>query len=232
MTKKIILVWLVVSISIFGFTFDDALAVGEFRYNGQVLNTNANWWTNLLKGYDIGYNEFKQSYNVYSLKRPFENRYSKVLNGRSSGAIPALVGISDKSLLPEFQLRFFFDSSSGIFAVNQYIFSTGSETAEWNFGYYQQFYANYDFGAGSTLSILLSGHGKLERILKPTDPYLKVRLYPLSGTSSAIHEFSKAERDALIDLMNLYQKISVIDYVRYNGMEKLNEYVPIKDREY
>lgn len=231
MTKKIISVWLVVSISIFGFTFDDALSVGEFRYNGQVLNTNANWWTNLLKGYDIDYNEFKQSYYVFSLKRPYVKTYNEALNGRSSVVIPSLVGISDKSLLPAFLLRFVFDSSR-IFAVNRYIFSTGSETAEWNFGYQHQFYANYDFGAGSTLDILLVEHGKLERILKPTAPYLKVRLYALSGNNSVTHEFSKAERDALIDLMNLYQKISVIDYVRRNGMEKLNEYVPIKDIEY
>lgn len=193
MIKKLLIILGLATATGSGFTFDD--------------NISSMAWTNLLKGYNAVYNEFSGAYNIRSKKWDVDNK-AHVLSQLTAGkntVVPQLVGVKDDDLIPEFRLTFILQKNY-IMSANKLIFSTGSQRAEFDRGFYQYWMGNYEAGMGVSLPVFLSEPNKLKSILSPTDSYLKVRL-SYSESGFLIYEFNKSEREAVIDLLNLYEKL-------------------------
>lgn len=195
MIKRILIILGLATATGLGFTFDDG------------LDTSSMAWTNLLNGYNAVYNEFSGAYNIFSKKWEIENKQhvlSQLTAGKNT-AVPMLIGVKDDDLIPEFRLTFFMQKDY-IMTVNRMVFSTGSQRAEFYKGLYQYWMGSWEAGLGVTLPTHLSDPHRLKTILSSTDPYLKVHL-SYSSSDYKVYEFSKNEREAVIDLLNLYENL-------------------------
>lgn len=201
MIKRILILLGLVTATGLGFTFDDG------------LDTSSMAWTNLFKGYNAVYNEFSGAYNVYSKKWDIDNKqhvFSQIMAGKNT-VVPQLVEIRDTKLIPEFRITYI-QKNDPCMTANKMVFSTGSQRAEFIYGLYQYWIGNWDANFGVTLATHLNQPDKLKAILSPSDPYLKVRLS--YDTKGYVYEFNKAEREAIIDLLNLYEKLVAFDRKR------------------
>lgn len=211
MTKKIILVWLVASISIFGFTFDDALAVGEFRYYGQVLNTGANWWTNLLKDYEVSFNEFDLNYTVCSFKSgEISAGVKQAVELDRLFMYPMLVAVDD-DLDAQIKLNLLgMMTGFKIASVNSLTFSNGVDALTIKYGY-KNYFINVDgFTASMSIPIFNSDIEGLWKLMKNNTGKLRIRMASYGGSSFFIYEMTKTEQEALFDLLELQMKLFAI----------------------
>lgn len=193
MIKKLLIILGLATATGLGFTFDD--------------DTSSMAWTNLLRGYSAVYNEFTGAYNIQSKKWDVDNK-AHVLSQLTAGknaVVMQLIGVKDDDLIPEFRLTFIMQKDY-ILTANRLIFSTGSQRAEFYKGLYQYWMGSYEAGMGVSLPTYLLEPNKLKSILSPTDPYLKVHI-SYTGTDHVVYEFNKSEREAVIDLLNLYEKL-------------------------